>query len=98
MIWWHKILEIHFTMADVTPTSSTYKDVKQQPRILKRIDPDDPNNKAFELVTMFVLLLCCHESPFFLRAAHPPPPQHHSLIDNPSTPTPHLGGEIYCPG
>ena len=60
MIWWHEVLEIRYTIADVTPTSSTHKDVKQQSRILIRIDPDDPNGRAFEFVTMFVLLLCFH--------------------------------------
>ncbi len=66
MIWWHKALEIRNTTADLTPTPTTPKDVKQQSRILKRINPDDPNDRAFELVTMFVLLLCCHNSTFFL--------------------------------
>jgi hypothetical protein len=75
MIWWHKVLEIRYTMANLTPTPSTPKDVKQRSRILKRIDLDDPNNRAFELVTMFVFLLCCHNTPFFLfeRSAPPPP-------------------------
>jgi hypothetical protein len=76
MIWWHKVLEIRYTMADLSPTPSTPKDVKQQSRILKRINPDNPNNKAFELVTMFVFLLCCHNSPCFLfkSNASPTPP------------------------
>ena len=42
MIWWHKVLEIRYTMADLTPTPSTSKDTKQQSHVLKRIDPDDP--------------------------------------------------------
>ena len=75
MIWWHKVLEIRYTMADLTPTPSTPKDVKQQSRVLERINPDNPNNMAFELVTiMFVFLLCCHNSPFFFLRAAPPPP------------------------
>ena len=76
MIWWHKVLEIRYTMADLSPTPPTPKDVKQQSRVLKRINPDDPNDRAFELVTMFVFLLCCHNSPFFLfeSSASPTPP------------------------
>ena len=75
MIWWHKVLEIRYTMADLTPTSSTPKDIKQRYRILKRIDPDDPNDRPFKLVTMFVFLMCSHNSPFFsFQEQHPPPP------------------------
>jgi len=75
MIWWHKALEIRYTMADLTPTPSMPKDVKQQSRVLNRINPDDPIDRAFELVTMFVLLLCCHNSffSFFESSASPPP-------------------------
>jgi hypothetical protein len=94
MIWWHKVLEIRYTMADLSPTPSTPKDVKQQSRVLKRINPDNPNNRAFELVTMFVFLLCCHNSPFFLFESSTSPSRQHSLIDKPSTPTPHSGGQI----
>ena len=52
--------------SDCHRVPSTPKDVKQQSRVLKRINPDNPNERAFELVTMFVLLLCCHNSTFFL--------------------------------
>jgi hypothetical protein len=74
MIWWHKVLEIRYTMADLTPTPSTPKDAKQRSRVLKKIDPDNPNDREFELVTMFVFLLCCHNSPFFLFESSAPPP------------------------
>ena len=75
MIWWHKVLDILYTMADLTPTPSTPKDVKQRSRVLKRIDTNNPKDRVFELVTMFVILLCCHNSPFFLfeSSASPPP-------------------------
>ena len=67
MIFWH--------MADLTPTPSTPKGVKQQSHILKTINPEDPNDRAFELVTMFVLLLCFHNSFFsFESSASTPPP------------------------
>ncbi len=64
-------------MADITPTSSTSKDMKQHMGAIKGVDPDDPNDVAFELVTMFVFFLCCHNSPFFFEntsATTPPPP------------------------
>ncbi len=81
MIWWHKVLEISYTMAHLTPTPSTPKDAKQQSRVLKRIDPDDPNNRAFELVTC-LCFYCVDTTPlfFFSRAAPPPPDIIHSLI------------------
>jgi hypothetical protein len=62
-------------MADITPTSSTPKDMKQRMGAVKGINPDNPNDVAFKLVTMFVFFLCCHNSPFFSRTqAQPPPP------------------------
>jgi hypothetical protein len=101
IVWWLKVLGIHYTMADITPTSSTPKDVKQRPRALKGIDPNNQNDNAFELVTMFVSFLCCHNSPFlffFMLSCLPPTPRHHSLFDNPLPPhTPHLGGHISTP-
>ena len=58
IIWPLKVLEIHYTMADITPTSSTPKDmVKQHAGAVKGINPDNPNDTAFELVTLFVLFL-----------------------------------------
>ena len=74
MIWWHKVLEICYTMADLTPTSSTPKDVKHQSRVLKWIDPDDPNDRAFELMTIFVFYCVATTPLFFLfesSASHP---------------------------
>jgi hypothetical protein len=61
-------------MADITPTSSTPKDIKQRMGAVKGINPDDPNDAAFELVTMFVLFLCCHNSPFFFENTSTTPP------------------------
>jgi hypothetical protein len=54
-------------MADITTTSSTPKDMKQRMGAVKGINPGDPNDAAFELVTMFVFFLCCHNSPFFFE-------------------------------
>jgi hypothetical protein len=45
-------------MADCTPTPPTPKDLMQRSRALKEIDHDDPNDTAFELVTIFVCFLC----------------------------------------
>jgi hypothetical protein len=63
-------------MADITPTSSTPKDMKQRMGAVKGINPDNPNDAAFELVIMFVFFLCCHNLPIFFREHkhnHPPP-------------------------
>jgi hypothetical protein len=54
-------------MADITPTSSTPEDMKQRMGAVKGINPDDPNDASFELVTVFVFFLCCHNSPFFFE-------------------------------
>jgi len=50
MTWWHKNLQTRYTMADITPTSSTPKDPKKQSRALRGI------NEVFKLVIMLVLL------------------------------------------
>jgi hypothetical protein len=55
MIWWCKVLQNRYTMADITPTSSTPTDPKKQSRALKGINHKNPNDEAFELVIMFVL-------------------------------------------
>jgi hypothetical protein len=64
-------------MVDINPTSSTPKDMKQRMGAIKEINPDDPNDAAFELVTMFVFFLCCHNSPYLSRSntitTTPPP-------------------------
>ena len=86
-------------MVDITPTSSTPKDMKQRMGAVKGINPDDPNDAAFELVTMFVFFFVLPQPhPFFSRTqAQPPPPAsppplHCLLIDYPAPPT--LGGRI----
>ena len=50
------MLDIRHTMADITIATLTPKDPMQRFRSLKGIDPDDPNDVAIKLVTMFVLL------------------------------------------
>jgi hypothetical protein len=59
MIWRQKYLHNCYTMADITPTTSTPKDPKQRSHTLKGIDRDNLNDAAFESVTMFVFSLCC---------------------------------------
>ena len=68
-------------MADITPTSSTPKDMKQRMGAVKGINPNNPNDAAFKLVIMFVLFLCCHNSPFFFEntSTTTPPPRHPRL-------------------
>jgi hypothetical protein len=62
-------------MADITPTSSTPKDMKQRMGAVKGINPGDPNDAAFELVTMFVFFCVATTHPFFSRTqAQPQPP------------------------
>ncbi len=48
------------------------KDLMQQSRALKEIDHDDPNDVAFELVTIFVCFLCdtFTSPPFFSEQHH----------------------------
>ena len=77
MIWWHKVLQNRYTVDNITPISSTPKDLMQQSCDLKEIDRDDLKDTAFKLVTMFVYFLCRHNPPFFLEnsaATLLPPP------------------------
>ncbi len=78
---------IDVTRGDMA-TSQTRGPDKRHERGHKRIDPDNPNDRTFKLVTMFVLLLCCHNS-FFFREHQPiPPPDIIHLLKIPPLPHP----------
>ncbi len=68
-------------MANITPTSSTLKDIKLRTGAIKGINPANPNVGAFKLVTHFVFFSVMQKIiPFFLLST--PPPRHHSLFEN----------------
>jgi hypothetical protein len=74
IIWWLKVLKICYTMADITPTSSTLKDLKLRTGAIKGINPANPNDVAFELVTHFCVFFVMQKIiPFFLLSTSPPP-------------------------
>jgi hypothetical protein len=65
-------------MANITPTNiMPKKDVKQHGGTVKGINPDDPNDTAFKLVTLFVLFCDAQTHLFFKNttsATTPPLP------------------------
>jgi hypothetical protein len=72
-------------MANITPTSSTSKDMKQHMGAIKGVDHDDPNDAAFELVTMFVFFFVLPQLTLFFEntsATTPPPPAFSPLFIN----------------
>ncbi len=56
----------HPTMTNRTSTTRTDKEMKKRTGVVKGIDKNNPNDMAFNLVTMFVHLLCCEYSFFCL--------------------------------
>jgi hypothetical protein len=80
-------------MADITPTSSTPKDMKQRMGAVKGINPDDPNDAAFELVTMFVFFFVLPQLTLFFKntsTTTPPPRIPASPFRTPSSSSPSL--------
>jgi hypothetical protein len=70
-------------MSNTTPPNGMPKDVNNLLGGAMGLDPDDPNDMAFELVT--ILYFCCvTKSHFFFRTAQPRPlPPHvvsHSCV------------------
>jgi hypothetical protein len=48
----------HLTMSNSSNTTLTPKDMKKRTAIVLGLDPDNPNDAAFKLVTILVFLLC----------------------------------------
>ena len=63
-------------MSIFTPPNGTPKDVNNRLGSVKDLDPDDPNDTAFKLVTICVFILCRKKlnNFFFFREQDPPPP------------------------
>jgi len=51
-------------MSGFTPPNGTPKDTNNRLGGVKGLDPDDPNDTAFKLVTMLCILLCRKNSLF----------------------------------
>ena len=58
-------LQIRYTMANKSPIPPMPNDIKQRARELKGLDPKNPNDVAFEMVTMFVFFCVTKLTPFF---------------------------------
>ena len=58
-------LQIRYTMANKSPVPPMPNDIKQRARELKGLDPKNPNDVAFEMVTMFVFFCVTKLTPFF---------------------------------
>jgi hypothetical protein len=52
-------------MSDFTPPNGTPKDINNQLDGVKGLDPNDPNDTAFKLVTILCILLCRKKNTFF---------------------------------
>ena len=92
-------LQIRYTMANKSPIPPMPNDIKQRARELKGLDPKNPNDVAFEMVTMFVFFCVTKLTPPFFffenstttRLSLPP-----MLFINrfPPPVPPHLGGSV----
>ena len=60
-------LQIRYTMANKSPIPPMPNDIKQRARELKGLDPKNPNDVAFEMVTMFVFFCVTKLTPFFFE-------------------------------
>jgi hypothetical protein len=61
----------------ITPPIGTPKDVNDQLRQASGLDPDNPNDMAFKLVTILIFFLCHKKSLFSFSKSticSPPPP------------------------
>jgi hypothetical protein len=80
-------------MSVFTPPNGTPKDVNNRLGSVKSLDPDDPNDTAFKLVTICVFILCRKKQTifsFFVNRTRPPrppcPPSIHSYPPPPLYP------------
>ncbi len=58
MIWWHKVFQNGYTMADISIANLTPKNVKKVAGAVRRgIDPNGEIGIAVKFVTMFVFFV-----------------------------------------
>ena len=87
-------------MSDFTPPNGTPKDINNRLGVVKGLDPGDPNDTAFKLVTIlcfFVVSKKLSFFPFFCERHHLPPSPMFSLNPlsrTPPLPSPPLGGRV----
>ena len=69
-------------MFGFTPPNGTPKDINNRLGGMKGLDPDDPTDTAFKLVTILCSFLCRKNSPLFpvLCEQHNLPPSMFSLL------------------
>ena len=76
-------------MSKFTPPVGTAKDVNDRLRRVTGLDPDDPNDMAFKLVTILYFFCVSQKLTFFLRKAQnaaPPLPPRIGLSTNAAPP------------
>ena len=71
-------------MSDFTPPNGMPKDINNRLCGVKGLDPKDPNDMAFKLVTIYCVFCCVEKTHLFFlffvnSAAQPPPPPTFSL-------------------
>ncbi len=57
MIWWHKVLQNGYTMADISVTNLMPKDVKKVAEAVRGINPNSEIGITVKFVTMFVVFV-----------------------------------------
>ena len=79
--WWHKVIRNRYTMSNITPPIWMPKDVNDRLRRASGLDPDNPNDMAFKLVT--ILYFFVSQKLTFFSKKHKmqplPSPPHWSL-------------------
>jgi hypothetical protein len=81
-LWWHEVLQNRYTMSNITPPNGTPKDVNNGLRGATGLDPDNPNDMVFKLVTILYFFVS-QILTYFFRTAHtylPPPFASHSRV------------------
>jgi hypothetical protein len=63
--WWHKFLQNRYAMSNIAPPIGMPKGVNNQLRQASGLDPNDPNDMAFKLVTILYFLCVSQKLTFF---------------------------------
>ncbi len=86
--WWHKVCQNRYAMFNITPSIGMPKDVNDQLRSATGLNPDDPNDMAFKLVTILNFYVCHKNSLFSSKSTKcsPSPPPCIGLSTNAAPP------------
>ncbi len=83
-----KFSKNRYTMANITPTNGTPKDVNNQLRGAAGLNPDDPNDMAFKLVTILYFFVSQKLTFFLEQHTRTSPHSSLTLVSFPIAPLP----------